>query len=72
MSDQGLCGTCGKVVHDADAVLCKRPICDARNVVARSPREIRPPQVNPGVVVEVIDYTDAFAGIGDSWDKWQA
>jgi hypothetical protein len=25
--------------------------------------------VNPG---EVIDYTDAFAGIGDSWDKWQA
>jgi hypothetical protein len=69
MSDQGLCGTCGKVVHDADAVLCKRPICDARNVVARSPREIRPPQVNPG---EVIDYTDAFAGIGDSWDKWSA
>jgi hypothetical protein len=50
-------------------VLCKRPICDARNVVARSPREIRPPQVNPG---EVIDYTDAFAGIGDSWDKWSA
>jgi hypothetical protein len=72
MSDQGLCGTCGKVVHDADAVLCKRPICDARNVVARSPREIRPPQVNPGEFVEVIDYTDAFAGIGDSWDKWQA
>jgi hypothetical protein len=70
MSDQGLCGTCGRVVHDADAVLCKRPICDARNVVARSPREIRPPQPNPGG--EVIDYTDAFAGIGDSWDKWQA
>jgi hypothetical protein len=72
MSDQGLCGTCGKVVHDADAVLCKRPICDARNVVARAPKGTRPPQVNPGVVVEVIDYTDAFAGIGDSWDKWQA
>jgi hypothetical protein len=67
MSERGLCGSCGTVVYDADALLCKRAICDARNVIVRAKKDVRPPQKNPG---EVIDYTDSTAGLGDAYDNW--
>jgi succinate dehydrogenase/fumarate reductase-like Fe-S protein len=60
VNQRGLCGTCSTVVHDAEALACPRTYCDARNVVTRKPREIRPPEKNPG---EVIDYVDPY-------DKW--
>jgi hypothetical protein len=42
-------------------------ICDARNVIVRAKKDVRPPQKNPG---EVIDYTDSTAGLGDAYDTW--
>jgi hypothetical protein len=72
MSDLNRCWTCNELLRDAEVMACKRSPCTGQTALGNKPKEIRPPQVNPGVVVEVIDYTDAFAGIGDSWDKWQA
>jgi hypothetical protein len=69
MSDLNRCWTCNELLRDAEVMACKRSPCTGQTALGNKPKEIRPPQVNPG---EVIDYTDAFAGIGDSWDKWQA
>jgi hypothetical protein len=67
---RSFCHTCNQQRPDAEVALCKRNYCTAQTALRLGkPKEIRPPQVNPG---EVIDYTDFGAGIGDSWDKWTA
>jgi hypothetical protein len=63
MDERSLCYTCGTVKPDAEVALCKRQFCTAQTALSNGKRGIRPPEKNPG---EVIDYPS----VGDAYDTW--
>jgi hypothetical protein len=66
VNERSKCWTCDRVLPDAEIALCKRNYCTAQTALGK-PQGTRPPQKNPG---EVIDYTDSTAGLGDAYDTW--